>query len=98
MKKLLATILIGVTLVATGCSSAGMQEVPEDKEVYHSAKLSYPNVLVSTYTSRSCFDYVVDKDTGVVYLFYRMSGGAALTVMLDRDGLPVTAEQLGIEY
>ena len=43
--------------------------------------------------------YIVDTNTGVVYLkFQDIYFGTAITVMLNSDGTPVTAEQLGIEY
>jgi len=40
--------------------------------------------------------YAVDKRTGVVYLEYEGFYRHAITVMLNADGTPVTAEQLGI--
>jgi hypothetical protein len=44
------------------------------------------------------YSYIVDKDTGVVYLEYDYYYRHALTVMLNTDGTPVTAEELGIKY
>ena len=40
--------------------------------------------------------YSIDRNTGVVYLIYSTLNGNAITVMLNVDGTPVTAEQLGI--
>ena len=44
-----------------------------------------------------CYYYSIDKKTGVVYLHYDAFYKHALTVMLNADGTPVTAEQLGID-
>jgi hypothetical protein len=42
--------------------------------------------------------YSIDRNTGVVYLNYVASYIHSITVMLNADGTPVTAEQLGIDY
>lgn len=42
--------------------------------------------------------YAIDVKTGVVYLSYGSYYKHSMTVMLNADGTPVTAEQLGIEY
>lgn len=42
--------------------------------------------------------YSIDRNTGVVYLNYDSFHRHAITVMLNADGTPVTAEQLGISY
>ena len=42
--------------------------------------------------------YSIDRNTGVVYLIYDTFNGNTITVMLNADGTPVTAEQLGIDY
>jgi hypothetical protein len=41
--------------------------------------------------------YIIDRNTGVVYLSYDSYRRHAITVMLNADGTPVTAEQLGID-
>lgn len=42
--------------------------------------------------------YFIDKNTGVMYLNYDSYYRHSITVMLNADGTPVTAEQLGIDY
>lgn len=42
--------------------------------------------------------YIIDKNTGVVYLAFDAYGRHGLTLMVNRDGSPITAEQLGIKY
>jgi len=42
--------------------------------------------------------YTIDKRTGVVYLSYSEYNHHGITVMLNADGTPVTADQLGIEF
>ena len=42
--------------------------------------------------------YTIDKRTGVVYLSYSESYHHGITVMLNADGTPVTADQLGITF
>jgi len=42
--------------------------------------------------------YSIDRNTGVMYLVYDALNRRAITVMLNADGSPVTAEQLGIDY
>ena len=41
--------------------------------------------------------YSIDRNTGVMYLSYNSYHRHAITVMLNADGTPVTAEQLGID-
>lgn len=42
--------------------------------------------------------YAIDANTGVVYLSYTANYRYSMTVMLNEDGTPATAEQLGIKY
>ena len=51
------------------------------------------NSVISDY-----YYYSIDRNTGVVYLNYDSYYRHAITVMLNADGNPVTAEQLGIDY
>lgn len=45
---------------------------------------------------KGVYYYSIDKNTGVVYLSYDAYRRHAITVMLNPDGTPVTADQLGI--
>jgi len=44
------------------------------------------------------YEYIVDINTGVVYLEYHRFNRYGVTVMLNPDGTPIIAEQLGFEY
>ena len=50
------------------------------------------------HVGESHYYYSIDRNTGVVYLSYDFYSRHAITVMLNTDGTPVTAEQLGIDY
>ncbi len=50
----------------------------------------------STNVSEGVYYYTVDKNTGVVYLSYDGYRRHSITVMLNSDGTPITADQLGI--
>ena len=50
------------------------------------------------HVGESHYYYSIDRSTGVVYLSYDFYSRHAITVMLNADGTPVTAEQLGIDY
>lgn len=49
-----------------------------------------------TNVSGGVYYYMVDKNTGVVYLSYDGYRRHSITVMLNSDGTPITADQLGI--
>jgi hypothetical protein len=57
-----------------------------------------PNVMVTSDIANGSYYYLIDQNTGVVYLGYYSYQRCAISVMLNRDGSPVTAEQLKIEY
>lgn len=90
MKKVL---LIGaiLALLLTGCD-VGSECISEN------SKNIIPNI--SVYAKDIAYGlryfYVVDNNTGVVYLQFNGVNRAGLTIMLNPDGTPVTAEQLGL--
>lgn len=54
-----------------------------------------PNMVVIDNNHNSCYNYVIHKPTNVVYLQYSKGGDQfGLTVMLNPDGTPITADQL----
>ena len=57
-----------------------------------------PNILSTSNLGSGDYFYIVDKNTGVVYLGYKKGYGYGVSVMLNRDGTPITAEQLEIKY
>ena len=79
----------------TGCSK-NVSEATNDYSnhvVPNIIELGRGNSVIS-----NCYYYSIDRNTGVVYLNYDSYYRHAITVMLNADGTPVTAEQLGIDY
>ena len=91
MKKI---IPISLLLFLVGCDSRGT--ATSERVVQNIA----PNIINcgGNNSLNDCYGYIVDKNTGVVYLYYSGYYKYGLTVMLNTDGTPITAEQLGIEY
>lgn len=71
-------LIVLVCLLLCGCENA-----PEPDVTYCG------NDLVALQKS-----YIVDNQTGVVYMYVHDGNAAGVTVMLNRDGSPVTREQL----
>ena len=92
MRHKILTAILAVSLFVTGCGFTGDSNTEEEK----SQKVG-PNIY-ETGAWFSGYSYVIDKNTGVVYLKYSGSERAGLTVMVNADGTPTTADQLGIEY
>lgn len=86
MKKLL--LMVTMACVLTSCFPSN---VDADGDLI-------PRPKLLTLEDSEDYTYIVDKNTGVVYLEYDCVNRHALTVMLNADGTPVTAEQLGIKY
>lgn len=79
-------LLLSITLAgcASGSKAANENPTPEIIEIPDNYDHGYK--------------YLVDRRTGVVYLSYEGAKYYGMTVMLNTDGTPVTADQLGIEY
>lgn len=54
-----------------------------------------PNIVTLGGSDAGNYYYTIDRNTGVVYLEYDDTYRHAITVMLNPDGTPVTAEQIG---
>lgn len=91
MKKLLALVLLS-SLLLSGCRQNNVQYVT--KEISNIK----PNLLTLGSSHAVAYNYIIDANTGVVYLEAYGINRYAITVMLNADGTPVTAEQLGVEY
>lgn len=96
MRKKIALLIATVCAVAgvlTGCAPSGV--VPAEKNVQDIV----PNIVeIGNKTWDAGYFYIVDKNTGVVYLGYDSNYRFGITAALNADGTPITAEQLGIEY
>lgn len=86
MKKFL--LMVTMACVLTSCSPSNVDT--------NGDLIPRPKLL--TLEDDEHYKYIVDKNTGVVYLEYDGYYRHALTVMLNADGTPITAEQLGIKY
>ena len=86
MKKFL--LMLTMACVLTSCSPSNVDT--------NGDLIPRPKILTSE--NNEYYTYIVDKNTGVVYLEYDSFYRHALTVMLNADGTPVIAEQLGIKY
>lgn len=94
MKKILF-ILLTMLLLLTGCSTTG--------EGVATPKTSVQNIAPSLVRGGDLvlgngYCYLIDKNTGVVYLEFDSGYRHAVTLMVNADGTPITAEQLGIRY
>ena len=85
MKKILFALILCLMLLV-GCDTAA-----------DSADRNTPNLYeVGDFFFRD-YRYLIDRNTGVVYLEKSAEKGGGIVVMLNADGTPVTAEQLEIE-
>lgn len=86
MKYLIRIVVAGFILIlCLGFSACGSTNASRPEENFTS------NIVPNMVECGSAMD-----DRGVVYLSYDAYRRHAITVMLNSDGTPVTAEQLGI--
>lgn len=90
IKILLACIILSLPI--SGCAE-NVSTVDKD-----TSSGVTPNLLSTSNIGSGSYFYLVDKNTGVVYLAYRDAHRWGISVMLNRDGTPITAEQLEIKY
>ena len=71
------------------------QQFPESREievVYNGQTDKY-----TSFGSDSGYSYLVDNETGIVYLIYRGTYGVGLTPRIHEDGRPYTTEEMGLK-
>lgn len=91
MKKILACVCISVLLLI-GCN--GVSENTVESQSYISPKIKvYSDKLYNKYR----WWYVVDENTGVVYLQFEGYSRGGITPLLNPDGTAVTKEQLELQ-
>lgn len=98
MKKVVILFTLMVFLLV-GCGESEHPNIGYADKDYSS--MIVPNILEcgdDMSTHNNIYYYIVDENTGVVYLSYDGYKRHAITLMVNRDGSPVTAEQLGIKY
>ena len=91
-KKIIA---LSAALMLTSCSNSGAHSKADRNE--NPDKITPSIIDYGDFTDYG-YSYLVDKNTGVVYLMYYGYYRTAITVMLNADGTPVTADQIGLEY
>ncbi len=94
MKKILfVSLAMLLSILLTGCSKEG---VAQPKTYVQDIS---PSLLrVGNLHKQSGYCYLVDENTGVVYLEFDSDYRHAITLMVNADGTPITAKQLGIKY
>ena len=92
MKKILF-VLLAMLLLLTGCSTEGVATPKTYVQNIAPSLLRTGDLLTN-----NGYCYLVDENTGVVYLEFDSGHRHAVTLMVNADGTPITAEQLGIKY
>lgn len=92
MKKILFVLL--TMLLLTGCSNKEGVVTPKTYIQDIAPSLS----RIGNLFMNSGYCYLIDNNTGVVYLEFDSEYRHAITLMVNADGTPITAEQLGIKY
>ena len=96
MKYIKMICLTAVALITlASCDNGNGSTIPARKDI----KGISPNITrYGNFSAVSeSYVYLVDNNTGVVYLEYDGAKRHAISVMLNADGTPVTAEQLGLK-
>jgi len=90
VRKLLYFLVALICLFClAGCYNVGSKPSKQYSDFY------VPNIVDM---GNDNYYYTIDKRTGVVYLSYSDTYQHGITVMLNADGTPVTADQLGIRF
>ncbi len=96
MKKVLLVFVLMIFLLTSCGEDFNVSLADED----YSSMIA-PNILEcgdDVGVGGEVYYYIIDKNTGVVYLAFDSYERHGLTLMVNRDGSPITAEQLGIKY
>ena len=88
MRKIIIAIVL-LAVLFSGCGSGTETQTSDVKK---------PDIIAVNKEGIIGYNYIIDADTGVVYLKYFGGKSSAISVMLNPDGTPVTAEQLGLDY
>ena len=94
--RIVVTSFILILILCLGFSACGATNASRPEKNFTSEIV--PNMIEcgSAMNDGGVYYYTIDKNTGIVYLSYDAYRRHAITVMLNSDGTPVTAEQLGI--
>lgn len=89
MKKLSIILSVLAVVLLTGCKG----QAPEDYGNTEDYKLPNVTRIVSQWNVKG-YNYLIDNDTGVVYLEYEGSYGHGITVMFNEDGTVMTEKDI----
>ena len=93
-KVILIAMALAVLLVLTGCDDSPHEEKVDEA-------VSSIGTNLTRYKIDEKWEYIVDNNTGVVYLYFTYEvpyqGYGGITVMLNADGTPVTRDQLNLQ-
>ena len=96
MKKVLLVFILMIFLLTSCGENLNVSLADEDY-----SSMVTPNILEcgdDIGVGGEVYYYIIDKNTGVVYLAHDEYERHGITLMVNRDGSPITAEQLGINY
>jgi len=89
MKRLIITLSVLAITLLTGCKGQAQADYG-DTEEYKS-----PNVTSVLESYNDGYNYLIDSNTGVVYLEYNGANGrCAITVMFNADGTVMTEKDI----
>lgn len=94
MKKTIVIIcLTAMLLMLAGCAEGQTTATPG-----YSSKYNVPDIsILAKDEDNYKYYYVIDNNTGVVYLQFDGFRRAGITVVLNADGTPVTVDQIRME-
>ena len=105
MKKKITAVIatIAITLTLTSCTDSenthsSVKYIETNGITPNIVRYDKPSFNATSNSVAMWYTYMIDANTGVVYLEASNYSRYAITVMLNADGTPVTAEQLGLEY
>lgn len=89
MKKILVGLILLAIVLLTGCKG----QAPADYGNTEDYKLPNVTRIVSQWNGIG-YNYLIDNNTGVVYLEYDNNKSRAITVMFNSDGTVMTKKNI----
>ena len=89
MKRLIIILSVLAIVLLTGCKG----QAPANYGNTEDYKLPNVTRIVSQWNVKG-YNYLIDNDTGVVYLEYEGSHGHGITVMFNADGTVMTEKDI----
>lgn len=90
MKKIMVILCVITALLLSGCNGGQAHSIPG-----YSTQYSVPNIVdLAEGRIDYTYSYVVDNNTGVVYIQVSGFRRVGITVALNADGTPITVNQI----